>query len=539
VWADAVCINQYDNAEKGHQVKRMGIVYENAEEVLVWLGKDNEGVAEDCFNLIRETTKYLDNELEIYGGLNAIPTITLACPISFDKSRWDNVRKLVRMPWFSRLWVVQEAGLAKECKLFWSENQLSLAELCEIVCICHYVPELSNLVGKIGAVLIDILEMQSTYQPTKSWVDSKPFIKAKRKLDQEVLFLDLLHRGRRLETSLEVDRVFAFLGNPLARKYTSRAFLVEPDYSKSTQEVYFEIACSLLDNPTEAPYLLARVEHCLNEYVDGMALRKEGTLPSWVPRWDKGTVQYCTAAFSYWFRAGGLDRKFEAAVQIDRSLLLPAIIFDRIVWTSDIIEEINLDLNKDLWEEDTKKVNISFIDSLYTEVQQAFNLHCCDRHPERSSARMVDIENAFSLTMVQEYPTTGDFDLVQHQRNFSAYLGAARQLVSKHSVETHKGDANQILAGGSPFEFEYWATIAQKRRFAITKSGRFGLIPWLAQSNDVCCICPGVQVPLVLRRRENGRCGLVGDSYFHGVMRGEIIQQFDKGEVKLENVFLV
>jgi hypothetical protein len=38
VWADAICINQNDNVEKGSQVKRMDRIYANATRVCVWLG---------------------------------------------------------------------------------------------------------------------------------------------------------------------------------------------------------------------------------------------------------------------------------------------------------------------------------------------------------------------------------------------------------------------------------------------------------------------------------------------------------------------
>ncbi|KAI4949047.1 hypothetical protein J4E91_005510 [Alternaria rosae] len=54
LWADALCINQKDDKEKGHQVKRMGEVYANAKRTLVWLGRDDQNVAEDAFALIRE-----------------------------------------------------------------------------------------------------------------------------------------------------------------------------------------------------------------------------------------------------------------------------------------------------------------------------------------------------------------------------------------------------------------------------------------------------------------------------------------------------
>jgi hypothetical protein len=38
LWIDAICIDQNNLAERGHQVERMGRIYDCATEVLIWLG---------------------------------------------------------------------------------------------------------------------------------------------------------------------------------------------------------------------------------------------------------------------------------------------------------------------------------------------------------------------------------------------------------------------------------------------------------------------------------------------------------------------
>jgi hypothetical protein len=534
VWADAVCINQYDDTEKGHQVKRMGSVYENAEEVLVWLGKDTEGIAEDCFNLIRETTGYLHHQLEIYGGIKEIPIITLECPISFDKSRWAKYQELVTMPWFSRLWVVQEAGLAKRWRLLWGDNHLNLAELDELCYFLDRRPDLSNLVRQGGARLVyKSFNAQFTYPATKPWMDTKPAMKQERDAIRNTRFLEVLDSGRWLMVTMAVDRVFAFLGNSSA-KARDGTLLIEPDYSKSTEEIYFETACSLLNNAREAPLLLAQVDHHSNECIEGITLGGEGVFPSWVPRWDTGVRGYPIVYPGERYSAGGWEKNYDATVQIDKSLLLPALIFDLVVWTSHIINENNITFNPDTWSEETKKAQEPYIESLFNEVQQAFTLHCYDRCSESLSAMMV--EEAFIATMVQNKPGS---DARNHQQTYKAYLQAVRQLGGTSILQAQKNYAEKLPAGGSPLEFQYWARYAHYRRFAITKSGRFGLVPHLAEPNDACCICPGMAVPLILRPREDGRYGLVGDSYVLGVMDGQIKHLFDRGELKLENIVLV
>ncbi|KAF1978281.1 hypothetical protein BU23DRAFT_587213 [Bimuria novae-zelandiae CBS 107.79] len=42
IWVDAVCINQDDKKEKGHQIQSMARIYGQANRVIVWLGKEED-----------------------------------------------------------------------------------------------------------------------------------------------------------------------------------------------------------------------------------------------------------------------------------------------------------------------------------------------------------------------------------------------------------------------------------------------------------------------------------------------------------------
>ncbi|TQS31435.1 hypothetical protein Golomagni_08281, partial [Golovinomyces magnicellulatus] len=46
LWADQICINQNDVRERSQQVEFMNVVYQNAHKVLVWLGADEQEVAQ-------------------------------------------------------------------------------------------------------------------------------------------------------------------------------------------------------------------------------------------------------------------------------------------------------------------------------------------------------------------------------------------------------------------------------------------------------------------------------------------------------------
>jgi len=83
IWADAICINQADNEERGRQVQCMAEIYSKANRVIVWLG---EAAA---------------------GDDNAIQAILEAgeksSPLARDKL--EAVDALLSRPWFRRIWV--------------------------------------------------------------------------------------------------------------------------------------------------------------------------------------------------------------------------------------------------------------------------------------------------------------------------------------------------------------------------------------------------------------------------------------------------
>jgi hypothetical protein len=75
LWVDALCINQDDDNEKGYQVNQMGLVYETADEVIVWLGPLAEGI-KPLFGLINE----LDEQMAVYNRESDHNSWMALCP---------------------------------------------------------------------------------------------------------------------------------------------------------------------------------------------------------------------------------------------------------------------------------------------------------------------------------------------------------------------------------------------------------------------------------------------------------------------------
>lgn len=120
LWIDALCINQADIPERNQQVANMGTIYEKAANVVVWLGPDAEEY--DLWSGSRERTEKAFNYAGVMTRLDQMvsedPTLQIndiAWHDGFPDA--DNGTRafmnLMCRRWFTRLWVVQEVGLAK------------------------------------------------------------------------------------------------------------------------------------------------------------------------------------------------------------------------------------------------------------------------------------------------------------------------------------------------------------------------------------------------------------------------------------------
>jgi hypothetical protein len=57
LWADAICINQSDIAEKNIQFRLMGEIYTSCSKCLVWLGEEDEEDGQTAFDFIEELSR--------------------------------------------------------------------------------------------------------------------------------------------------------------------------------------------------------------------------------------------------------------------------------------------------------------------------------------------------------------------------------------------------------------------------------------------------------------------------------------------------
>ncbi|ROW13090.1 hypothetical protein VPNG_05918 [Cytospora leucostoma] len=136
MWVDAVCINQNDNDEKSIQVAMMSIIYSECTRAVLWLGEDPDcleargasrrlalppksAAAREAFMLLRMlgTDKHLDR----MACLNRRRRCRNVVHGRYF-SHFDSLRAMMDVPWWRRIWVVQESALPRAATLAYASE---------------------------------------------------------------------------------------------------------------------------------------------------------------------------------------------------------------------------------------------------------------------------------------------------------------------------------------------------------------------------------------------------------------------------------
>lgn len=274
IWVDSICINQVDDTEKSSQIQIMRDIYAGADRAVAWLGDPYDA------SLATWMMQHIYSGHSNLGGLDPL-TVYNGYVYRRTSPHWEAMIKILRSPYFSRAWVCQEAALGHQLQFYIGGEYISwevmitisgLLTQPETACLClledeRLQDELSRpLKNCITLGVLRFVEMQTG----------------------KALPLDfLLCIFASLESTLQVDKVYSLLG--LASVKSSRHII--PDYSKSPEEVFLEVACNVWESNEEPRYFLtmAGVGH----------ERSTQNLPSWVPDWNTASTGASRVLGSY------------------------------------------------------------------------------------------------------------------------------------------------------------------------------------------------------------------------------------------------
>ncbi|EON62965.1 hypothetical protein W97_02191 [Coniosporium apollinis CBS 100218] len=504
LWADAICINQQDEKERGHQVTIMGRIFKSARRVLVWLGPDIDGEAEDNFALLREVCDVVTNSLEKYGSYSAIPDVPPEDLYQYDELRWTSLARMFDLPWFSRLWIIQEVGLARYALMFYGNAEI---EWSAVYRAAKDISQRMTAIGRSFNVrvyhVVDIVDVFS-------------FKEGETQIPYCEDFVDVLYTACGSLASDPRDYIYAFLAHPTAK--SEAGTIVPADYTLSTQQLYELLAIRHIEQRQDL-HILSFIQHAADTIQDGT--------PSWPPRWYLGrpVTVFVTDLGRVWYDAAAGSKFWFAASAGHGVLHLRGLVFDAISFCSETLHKAALSLLGPMSSQITganvlRKLSTQFIDTTPPLV-----------YPQ------ADRLKAFVLTLsagrgwfINDVENDG---LATHLADFAAYQNRAYDIARSVSSPSEENSQPRRDAGdGDWYRYARRAFgVCDRRRLFISKRGYLGLGPRVLQEGDLCCILYGATMPFILRRRDDHYI-LLGQSYIHGIMRGEAMEMLRNGELQ-------
>jgi Heterokaryon incompatibility protein (HET) len=511
IWADAICINQNDVKERNHQVGLMRRIFSSAARVLIWLGRDDNGLSVSAYTTLRSVVnvaaklKGTSKRAEILfkehvwpttidkssGQLETIPPATSSC--------WDSVSHLFNLSWFWRIWCIQEVSLAQDAVVRWGVAEMSWDDLglaAALLRTNHYdILSAHHIPGLFNAYFV--------YRISKSGSELPPL---------RVSFLRLLGLTRQFEASDPRDRIYGLLGIPVEDYDEDNSQLfIEPDYSQSTEEVYEGVAKKLLTGD-HILRLLSSIQHGPSD---------DERYPSWVPRWHQVFTQSIIPS--------------DPTMAFNASKALPAQFGE-----SNNPQQLKL-----------RGLNLQGIESIFPIMADAdLMLH---KQTERAGLRdYVRLETnferlAYTLTAGKDWYGTLVADRISHFEDCASYLCTIGVVARSGIIESWRTQTTN-----SPPPDSTTTSAMDERRFAeaalnacngrrLFRSGNFfGLGPAAMQAGDRLAIFFGATVPFVLRKvniGEGERWRLVGDCYVHDLMDGQIVDKFENGDTDIKEAW--
>lgn len=496
LWADSICINQKDREERSQQVRIMGSIFEQAERVIVWFGRGLDFDAKAAFDLIHSLAPRCRNLVE---G----PLLTLEEEVEFQSyaetfppSHWKAFDSLLRNPWTTRGWVLQEIGLAREGLVVCGVHDISW----------HDLVDTTDFVQWCCTRLMTLYKLRPERLMKCAEMDFQ---------QSDLPLARLLNSVRRFQTSDPRDRIYAILAHKSFQEAHEAAF-AEPipiDYGLPCSEVYLAMARFLLQS--EFPIdLLSHVIHTRDTIQGG----KKAI--SWVPQWD---VYYISSLKSYAVRKSGAGQHTTAQLsQRGHSLDTGGLSIDHIVWQSEVLTSEGFD------SAEAEEKEYPDLTAVLKRIAES----------ERETRSFEEVFRDFCLVL-------NGGDRIRSGRGFRPKLSLDDRVadclayLKKTGINLESASKLEEKYGlGYAWRFCETVQFCFDRRFFITSEGYFGIGPEVSIPGDKICVFFGGETPFVLWPQKDGTYRLCGECYVHGLMDGEAIEMWERGELEEETFTL-
>ena len=318
-WIDAICINQQDTPEREKQVSLMRYIFSRAWQVLAWIGE--EDIADSpALNIEKLQHKQIDTDDQfVKEKIDNYITELLRTMMS--------AMTLLRRPWFSRTWIIQEVALSNKLLMQCSHRVIKWSSFLALL---RLLPLVTDKEGTQIYVREVFLERAQFVASTKDRIAERRLSSTKPQSNVWQELQSIVSQARPFGATSESDRIFALLG--LVDQKVEKVFV---DYGSPYRQIYREFT-RLMISATGSLAILGHADSQLDEKFE-----------SWVPNWTIApSVDALSSLDRPYYSAAG-DSSVEVASLDDTNVLaLYGIFLDTIVKikagpTTDEMEALN------------------------------------------------------------------------------------------------------------------------------------------------------------------------------------------------------
>jgi hypothetical protein len=530
MWIDAICINQADIQERNHQVRQMQKIYQDAEQVVVWLG-ESERTSGSVMRVIRaiyQDDLHWDNLDSLLPGNNIEGLL-------FHLMNW------LQRPWWDRVWTVQETILARRLIFVCGMDRCSGEEIFFAAksflqhkqsCCKHYQDQLSNI--SVDSRLSSHFSQIEAISEFQSRLSVSP-----------IPLEDLLAQFRHRVASNPHDYIYGFLG------LTSDVYREKIDYAKPFTDMFKLTTMTLIWNFDELDVLSQKMinhrQGRSDPKTDGLEVSYE--LPSWCPDWSR---QYHVWELHWFNQRLGDIHYYNACAGKKAAILIPLEIItddmqicaprDTITLQGlrfDTICEVGVSMDS---------TGSSYNAASYREWAQMVKgfKHCISTKYANGQEKVIAFWHTLCAGIGRSETKRGSGFLricPAESMDNSVFRDWWQHCVIEAPGFKGMPTSLQMMLPASVAPQAKWiysiidqscaATI--RRRFFITDQGYFGLASTAVQKGDMICVLFGGRVPYVLRwSSESSSHEFLGDAYVHGIMHGEVLKGLQSDDVRVQ-----
>lgn len=517
IWADALCINQGDTAERNAQVRMMGDIYAEATTTLIWLGEEDDDVARAMTWLQR----FFDVWVNLYPngttdvipimfgrvGVNTSPEAENALQSAFGEhcvEAHKSIWMLLRRPWFTRKWVIQEVAKSTQHRMVLVAGSKSLE--------WEAVQAWLWFVARSPQILVLFLSScpwrvkGSSASSSDVYADFNQAKMLALMRDKEAPLMLQLARTLHFRCADPRDHIIALLG------ISTNGLLHENliDYDIPTEDLYHRLALTCLNNSQDLRILWS--------FVSIVQVDRRGSR-SWMP--NIGELLAMPGLASQTLEVSQtMDLGSDAcrSKELDASMSGHQLqIKGRIV---DRLEQLGMDMS-------TSFELGSFVQPLDTSFPNTtrgrwnYWLDECWAIAEKANH---DEDSYISALLAEDVMETHMPETIEAARkDFTVYRRAAKELLFGADDASSPERIACLVATESLGRLDALIFKMLYRRFGRTQHGAVGWVPRAAKEGDLICVFDGMELPYAVRAKDGagGVYALVGECLISGLVAGE------------------